>query len=81
MFDEAHNIDNVCIESLSSDITDDTLIRATRGAEKLEQKVNEMKETNRDKLENEYRKLVDGLKDSSDQYQEIGLRLIQGSWY
>lgn len=30
IFDEAHNIDNVCIESLSLDLTDDTLKRATR---------------------------------------------------
>ena len=37
VFDEAHNIDNVCIESLSTDITDESLRKATRGASSLEQ--------------------------------------------
>jgi DNA excision repair protein ERCC-2 len=73
VFDEAHNIDNVCIESLSIDITDNALIRATKGAAKLRGKVSEMKETDRDKLENEYRKLVEGLKDVSGQHQDDGL--------
>ena len=31
VFDEAHNIDNVCIESLSIDLSEDSLRKATRG--------------------------------------------------
>ena len=50
VFDEAHNIDSVCIESLSSDITNHALTRATRSVAKLTQKVEEMKETDRGKL-------------------------------
>lgn len=70
VFDEAYNIDNVCIESLSTDITEDSLTRATRGVINLERKVNEMKETDRDNLENEYRKLVEGLRDADESRQE-----------
>lgn len=62
VFDEAHNIDNVCIESLSTDITEDSLRRATRGAQNLEKKINEMRETDQQQLEDEYKKLVEGLR-------------------
>jgi DNA excision repair protein ERCC-2 len=70
VFDEAHNIDNVCIESLSTDITDDSLRKATRGAQNLERKIGEMKETDREQLENEYQKLVEGLRDADEARQE-----------
>ena len=70
VFDKAHNIDNVCIESLSTDITEDSLTRATRGVINLERRVNEIKETNCDNLEKEYRKLVEGLRDADESRQE-----------
>ncbi|KAK6826007.1 hypothetical protein PG990_002673 [Apiospora arundinis] len=70
VFDEAHNIDNVCIESLSTDITDDSLRKATRGAQNLERKISDMKETDREQLENEYQKLVEGLRDQDEARQE-----------
>jgi DNA excision repair protein ERCC-2 len=70
VFDEAHNIDNVCIESLSTDITEDSLRKATRGAQNLENKVSEMKDTDADKLKNEYAKLVEGLRDQDEARQE-----------
>ncbi|KAH6656196.1 hypothetical protein BKA67DRAFT_513203 [Truncatella angustata] len=70
VFDEAHNIDNVCIESLSQDITEDSLRKATRGAQNLERKINEMRETDREQLESEYQKLVEGLRDQDDARQE-----------
>ncbi|EON99652.1 putative dna repair helicase rad3 protein [Phaeoacremonium minimum UCRPA7] len=66
VFDEAHNIDNVCIESLSTDITEDSLRRATRGAESLENKINEMKESDQQKLQDEYEKLVKGIRGADD---------------
>lgn len=62
VFDEAHNIDNVCIESLSTDITEDSLRKATRGAQNLERKINEMRETDQQQLQDEYEKLVEGLR-------------------
>ncbi|KAL7273618.1 TFIIH/NER complex ATP-dependent 5'-3' DNA helicase subunit [Rhizina undulata] len=70
VFDEAHNIDNVCIESLSIDITEDSLRRATRGAQNLEKKIKEMKTTDAAKLQNEYQKLVEGLRDADERRDE-----------
>ncbi|KAH8684911.1 hypothetical protein BGZ60DRAFT_398659 [Tricladium varicosporioides] len=70
VFDEAHNIDNVCIESLSTDITEDSLRKATRGAQNLENKILEMKDSDADKLKNEYAKLVEGLRDADEARQE-----------
>lgn len=64
IFDEAHNIDNVCIESLSLDLTDDILKRATRGANKLSEAVEDMKAQDSAKLQNEYEKLVEGLREA-----------------
>lgn len=61
VFDEAHNIDNVCIESLSIDLTEDSLRKATRGANNLERKIEEMKASDEEKLQSEYQKLVEGL--------------------
>ena len=70
VFDEAHNIDNVCIESLSIDITEDSLRKATRGANNLEKKIKEMRSSDADKLQNEYAKLVEGLRDADEARDE-----------
>jgi DNA excision repair protein ERCC-2 len=70
VFDEAHNIDNVCIESLSTDITEDSLRKASRGAQNLERKISEMRETDQEQLQNEYQKLVQGLRDADEARQE-----------
>ena len=70
VFDEAHNIDNVCIESLSIDLNDDILRKATRGADSLERKINEMRSSDADKLQNEYAKLVEGLRDAEEARDE-----------
>lgn len=64
IFDEAHNIDNVCIESLSVDLTNDSLKRAARGAAALGRAVDEVKRTDSEKLNREYQKLVEGLRES-----------------
>lgn len=64
IFDEAHNIDNVCIESLSLYLTDDTMKRATRGANKLAEAVEELKVQDSAKLQDEYQKLVEGLREA-----------------
>lgn len=66
VFDEAHNIDNVCIESLSIDLTEDSLRKATRGANNLERKITEMRSSDAEKLQNEYAKLVEGLRDADE---------------
>lgn len=70
VFDEAHNIDNVCIEALSTDITEDSLRKATRGAQNLENRINEMRDSDQQKLQDEYEKLVEGLRGADEGRQE-----------
>ncbi|KAI8340451.1 hypothetical protein BC941DRAFT_220448 [Chlamydoabsidia padenii] len=65
VFDEAHNIDNVCIESLSIDLTRPILDAGARSVGLLADRITEIKKTDRQKLENEYSKLVEGLRDAS----------------
>ncbi|KAI7822484.1 hypothetical protein BX661DRAFT_226447 [Kickxella alabastrina] len=64
VFDEAHNIDSICIDSLSIDINQSTLRASTASVEKLGERVEDMKKENSEKLRDEYNKLVDGLKDA-----------------
>lgn len=80
VFDEAHNIDNVCIESLSIDITEDSLRKATRGANNLEKKIREMRSSDADKLQNEYAKLVEGLRDADEARDENAFMANPGAW-
>ncbi|KAI5304382.1 DNA-dependent ATPase of the nucleotide excision repair factor 4 complex [Ascosphaera pollenicola] len=70
VFDEAHNIDNVCIESLSIDLSEDSLRKASRGATNLERMVEEVKATDASKLQDEYTKLVEGLREAEEARQE-----------
>ncbi|SAM05615.1 hypothetical protein [Absidia glauca] len=65
VFDEAHNIDNVCIESLSIDLTRPILDAGARSVGLLADRISEIKKTDRQKLENEYSRLVEGLRDAS----------------
>lgn len=65
VFDEAHNIDNVCIESLSIDLTRPMLDSAARSVVKLGEKIEEIKKTDAAKLQDEYAKLVEGLQESA----------------
>ncbi|WVQ73727.1 hypothetical protein IAR50_003307 [Cryptococcus sp. DSM 104548] len=67
VFDEAHNIDNVCIESLSVDLTRPMLESAARSVNKLSDKIAEIKETDAQKLTDEYQKLVEGLQQANDE--------------
>ncbi|KAG1782489.1 hypothetical protein EV702DRAFT_1176726 [Suillus placidus] len=64
VFDEAHNIDNVCIESLSIDLTRPMLDSAARSVVKLGEKIEEIKKTDAAKLQDEYARLVEGLQES-----------------
>jgi len=66
VFDEAHNIDNVCIESLSIDLTRPMLDSAFRSINQLADKVEEVKRTDASKLQDEYAKLVEGLQAQAD---------------
>ncbi|KZS89922.1 DNA repair helicase [Sistotremastrum niveocremeum HHB9708] len=64
VFDEAHNIDNVCIESLSIDLTRPMLDSAARSVSRLGEKIEEIKVTDASKLQDEYAKLVEGLQEA-----------------
>lgn len=61
VFDEAHNIDNVCIEALSVNLRQQTLDAANRNIGRLSQAISRAKATNAAKLQAEYNRLVQGL--------------------
>ncbi|KAJ3057218.1 DNA-dependent ATPase of the nucleotide excision repair factor 4 complex [Rhizophlyctis rosea] len=66
VFDEAHNIDNVCTESLSMDITRPILDASARSVGELARKIDDLKETNQTKLQEEYSRLVSGLRQEQE---------------
>ncbi|PKA64061.1 DNA repair helicase UVH6 [Apostasia shenzhenica] len=61
VFDEAHNIDNVCIEALSVSIRRQTLDGATRNLNRIGQEIDRFKATDAGRLRAEYNRLVEGL--------------------
>lgn len=61
VFDEAHNIDNVCIEALSVDLRQQTLDAAGRNIASLRRQVDRVKATDAQRLQAEYQRLVSGL--------------------
>ena len=67
VFDEAHNIDNVCIESLSIDLTRPILDNAYRCINQLAERVDEVKSADASKLQDEYPRLVEGLQQQNEQ--------------
>ncbi len=62
VFDEAHNIDNVCIESLSVDLSRFAVEAASRSLNQLNEHVNELKQRDAAKLQQEYDSLLAGLR-------------------
>ncbi|XP_018085549.1 general transcription and DNA repair factor IIH helicase subunit XPD isoform X1 [Xenopus laevis] len=65
VFDEAHNIDNVCIDSMSVTITRRTLERSQTNIETLNTAIQKMKDLDEKKLKEEYARLVEGLREAS----------------
>ncbi|KAJ0933419.1 putative DNA helicase [Helianthus annuus] len=61
VFDEAHNIDNFCIEALSVSVRKQTIEGATRNINKMPQEINRFKATDAGRLRAEYNRVVDGL--------------------
>ncbi|KAF0699638.1 Aste57867_9821 [Aphanomyces stellatus] len=64
VFDEAHNIDNVCIEALSVTLNRRALDRASRNLTSISTTVSRMKQADKSRLDAEYRRLVEGLRSS-----------------
>lgn len=67
VFDEAHNIDNVCIEALSVIVDKKMIDSSLKSVNRLQHKVVDMKTSDTDKLRKEYDDLVRGL---TEQYQQ-----------
>ncbi|XP_050349919.1 general transcription and DNA repair factor IIH helicase subunit XPD isoform X2 [Nymphalis io] len=65
VFDEAHNIDNVCIDSLSVKITRRTIDKSTQALQTLEKAVAELKQEDASRLAAEYEQMVEGLRDAA----------------
>lgn len=63
VFDEAHNIDNVCIEALSLEVTRRTLDAASRALRAISAQLEEARTRDADLLRAEYERLVAGLAD------------------
>jgi Rad3-related DNA helicase len=63
VFDEAHNIDSVCIEALSVTINDRALEYAARSLGRLASEVSRQKASDNQRLQQEYQNLVNGLID------------------
>ncbi|VDO97527.1 unnamed protein product [Soboliphyme baturini] len=67
VFDEAHNIDNVCIESMSITLNKKLLEECECNLITLRESVSHIKEVNVSQLEHEYQMLVEGLKEANRQ--------------
>jgi len=63
VFDEAHNIDSVCIEAFSVTIQARHLEQATRSLGRLSSEINRVKASDSARLQAEYQSLVTGLVD------------------
>jgi len=61
VFDEAHNIDNVCIEVMSINFREATLAACERNVGRLHAEIAKLKRVDADRLNREYRQLVSGL--------------------
>ena len=61
VFDEAHNIDNICIEALSITLDKPTIFAAARNLNKLQKLIAQAEASNSQRLQDEYKMLVRGL--------------------
>ena len=76
VFDEAHNIDSVCIEAFSVTIQSRHLEQATRSLGRLSSEINRVKASDGARLQAEYQNLVAGLVDQGlldSDPSEVGL--------
>ena len=66
VFDEAHNIDNICIDSMSVKITRRLVDKCVDSVQQLEDEIKRLKEANSAKLQGEYERLVQGLREAQE---------------
>ena len=62
VFDEAHNIDNICIDSMSVKVNKRLLDKCITSITILEKEIARLKEADSERLKLEYQKLVEGLR-------------------
>jgi DNA excision repair protein ERCC-2 len=74
VFDEAHNIDNVCIDALSVTLDRRTMEASTRNLEKLTATLDRAQQVNADKLRAEYERLLQGMANTGDENAAAVLR-------
>ena len=67
VFDEAHNIDNVCIDSMSITLSKTILERAQKNVDDLKVIVQQQKFNDENRLKQEYENLVKGLREQAVQ--------------
>jgi Rad3-related DNA helicase len=65
VFDEAHNIDNVCIEALSVVLDRQTISASRQNVRKLRAKVAQAEKDDAARLQDEYKALLHGLSQAS----------------
>ena len=66
VFDEAHNIDNICIDSMSVKVNKRLLDKCITSITTLEREISKLKEADSERLKTEYEKLVSGLKQAQE---------------
>ncbi|XP_026192298.1 general transcription and DNA repair factor IIH helicase subunit XPD [Cyclospora cayetanensis] len=69
VFDEAHNIDNVCIEALSVHLNKNTLDQALRNLSELSEEIKKRKAADSEKLRAEYQQLLQGMQQQQQRRQ------------
>ena len=74
VFDEAHNIDNVCIESMTVHINRRTLDRCHNNIDRLADDINKIKNVDAERLRGEYERLIQGLREAQ-QARETDVQL------
>ncbi len=66
VFDEAHNIDNICIDSMSVRISRKLLEKCQTSITVLEDEIKRLKEADSQRLRDEYSNLVEGLRHAQE---------------
>eukprot|EP00405_Crypthecodinium_cohnii_P037987 CAMPEP_0206536930 /NCGR_PEP_ID=MMETSP0325_2-20121206/7038_1 /ASSEMBLY_ACC=CAM_ASM_000347 /TAXON_ID=2866 /ORGANISM="Crypthecodinium cohnii, Strain Seligo" /LENGTH=892 /DNA_ID=CAMNT_0054034227 /DNA_START=156 /DNA_END=2831 /DNA_ORIENTATION=+ len=75
VFDEAHNIDDVCIESLSVPLNREHLEMSARNLQQLNSEIDRVKKEDNARLQEEYRRLVQGLQQAGQIDEHLAERL------
>jgi len=73
VFDEAHNIDNTCIDSMSVRITRRLLDRCQTSIQVLESEISRLREADSARLRGEYEALVEGLRRAQERRENDAL--------